>query len=58
LARLPASPGVSGSGVLVNLNFQATGRGLANVTIPNLAIMNSQMQPIVSGTPQLVVNVR
>ncbi len=58
LARIPGSPGVSGSGVLVNLNFQAVGRGLANITIPNLTIMNAQTQPIATGTPRLVVNVR
>ncbi|PWU12082.1 MAG: hypothetical protein C5B51_01395 [Terriglobia bacterium] len=58
LARIPGSPGVSGGGVLVNLNFQAVGRGLANVSIPNLAVTNAQGQAIASGTPQLTVNVR
>ncbi|MBV9507197.1 MAG: hypothetical protein JO323_19555 [Acidobacteriia bacterium] len=58
LTRLPGTAGVSGGGVLVNLSFQAVGRGASTVTIPNLAVQNSQGQPAVSGSPQLSVNVK
>jgi general secretion pathway protein D len=58
LTRLPGTPGASGTGVLVNLNFQAVGRGTANVTMPNLTLLNSQGQVVARGTPQLTVNVK
>lgn len=58
LARPSGSAGSSGDGVLVKLNFQAVGRGNTNVTIPNLAVFNSQGQPTLNGSPQLTVNVK
>jgi general secretion pathway protein D len=58
LTRLPGNAGASGTGVLVNLNFQTVGRGTANVTIPNLTLLNSQGQVVARGTPQLTVNVK
>ena len=50
--------GVAGGGNLVNLVFQAVGRGVTNVTVPNLTVLNSQGQPAVSGSPQVTVNVK
>jgi hypothetical protein len=58
LARPAGSPGASGDGVLVRLNFQAVGRGNTSVTVPNLAVFNSQGQPTLNGSPQLTVNVK
>ena len=58
LSRPPGSPGISGSGALVSLSFQAVGRGMTTVTIPNLAVANSQGQPIPVGNPQLSITVR
>jgi hypothetical protein len=58
LARPPGTAGASGDGVLVNLNFQAVGRGSTGVTIPNLTVFNSQGQPGLSGSPQLPVNIK
>jgi general secretion pathway protein D len=58
LARPPNTAGASGTGVLVNLNFQAVGRGTASVNIPNLTLLNSQAQVVARGTPQLTVNVK
>jgi general secretion pathway protein D len=58
LARPAGSAGASGDGVLVNLNFQAVGRGSTGVTIPNLTVFNSQGQPALSGSPQLTVNIK
>ena len=58
LSRLPGTGGVSGSGALVNLSFQAVGRGMSTVTIPNLTLGNSQGQPLTVANPQLSVTVR
>ena len=58
LSRMPGSPGISGSGVLVTLNFQAVGKGATAVTIRNLSLANSQGQSIAAGTAQLAVNVK
>jgi general secretion pathway protein D len=58
LARSPGSAGVSGSGVLVTMNFQAIAPGSATVRIPNLVVRNSQGQVVSSGVPQMVINVR
>jgi general secretion pathway protein D len=58
LNRAAGTPGVSGNGVLVNLNFQAVGRGVTNVTIPNLTLANSKGQPLTAGSPQLTISVK
>ena len=58
LNRLPNSPGVSGSGVLTTLIFQAVAKGVTNVTVPNLMVRNAQGQVVFSGSPQVVINVR
>jgi len=58
LARPAGASGASGDGVLVNLNFQAVGRGTTSITIPNLTVFNSQGQPGLSGSPQLTVNIQ
>ena len=46
------------SGTLVKLNFQAVGRGATQVTVPQLTVRNSQGGVVVSGSPQLTVNVK
>jgi general secretion pathway protein D len=58
LARPAGSPGASGDGVLVTLNFQVVGRGSTSITIPNMSIFNPQGQPTLSGSPQLTVNIK
>jgi general secretion pathway protein D len=58
LNRQPGTPGVSGSGVLVTLNFTTLARGLTVVNLPNLAVRNSQGQPVAGGAPQLSISVR
>jgi general secretion pathway protein D len=58
LNRLPQSPGVNGSGVVVSLTFQAVGPGTTTVTVPNLTVRNTQGQPIFNGSPQATVTVR
>jgi hypothetical protein len=55
----PNSPGVTApSGTLVTFSFQAVGRGAAQVTVPQLTVRNSQGGVVVSGSPQLTVNVK
>jgi hypothetical protein len=58
LNRLPNVPGVSGSGVLTTLIFQAVAKGTATVTVPNLTVRNTQGQIIFSGSPQVTINVK
>jgi general secretion pathway protein D len=58
LSRLPNTPGVSGSGVLATLVFQAVAKGSATVTVPNLTVRNAQGQVVFSGSPQMIVNVK
>ena len=58
LNRPPNTQGVSGSGVLATLNFQAVAKGTATVAIPNLTVRNSQGQVVFSGSPQLTINVK
>lgn len=58
VSRFPSTGGVSGSGSIVTLVFQAIGRGDTVVTAPQLTLRNSQSQPILTATPQLTVNVK
>jgi general secretion pathway protein D len=58
LNRLPNTPGVSGSGVLTTLIFQAVAKGSTTVTVPNLTVRNAQGQVVFSGSPQMTVNVK
>jgi general secretion pathway protein D len=58
LNRLPQTPGMNGSGVLVSLTFQAVAPGSTAVSIPNMTVRNTQGQPVFTGTPQTTVTVR
>lgn len=58
LNRPPGVAGVSGSGTLLTLTFQAVGRGIAAVSIPGLTLRDSKGQAMVSANPQLTVTVR
>jgi general secretion pathway protein D len=58
ISRLPSTGGVSGSGSIITLVFQAVGRGDTVVTVPQLTLRDSQAQPIVTATPQLAVSVK
>jgi general secretion pathway protein D len=58
LARPAGTAGALGSGVLVNLVFQAVGSGETNVTVPFFGLLNSQGQSLFNGTPQVTVNVK
>jgi general secretion pathway protein D len=58
LNRLPNTPGVSGSGVLATLIFQAVAKGSTTVTVPSLTVRNAQGQVVFSGSPQMTINVK
>lgn len=57
LNRLPGAGGISGSGALVSLTFQAVGAGTAQLTVPDLTVRDSQMQPVPVTAPVLNVTV-
>jgi len=58
LNRLPGSGGVSGSGALVSLTFQAVAKGTTTVSIPEISLRNSQQQPLNALPPTLTVTVQ
>jgi len=58
VSRFPATGGVTGSGSMVTLVFQAVGRGDTVVTVPSLTLRNSQSQAILTATPQVAVSVK
>jgi Cohesin domain len=58
LARQSGTAGVTASGTLMILQFQATAKGTVTVTAPSLVLRNSQGQVISQGSPQLTVNVK
>ena len=58
LSRQPGTPGVNGAGVLVTLSFQAVGKGSSPVLIPNMVVLNSQGQPVASGSPRMMITVQ
>jgi general secretion pathway protein D len=57
LNRLPGSSGVSGSGVLLQLTFQAVAPGVATVSVTDAALKNMQLQPVAAGAPSANVAV-
>jgi general secretion pathway protein D len=58
ISRPQGAAPVSGDGVLLNLTFQAIGRGAANVTVSNLGITNAQGQVAPGGGPPLLVRIQ
>ena len=58
ISRAPGAPGVSGSGSLVTLTFQAIGRGSTAVEVPNLALRNSRGEAAAASSVLLPVNIK
>jgi general secretion pathway protein D len=58
LNRLPGTGGVSGSGQLVVLTFQAVGKGATSVAIVDAGLRNMQLQPVAVTPPVLNVVVQ
>ena len=57
LVRKPGMPGVNGSGSLVNLVFQAVGKGSTQVSLAELNVKDSKQQPVAVQPPVVTVNV-
>jgi len=57
LNRMPGTRGISGSGSLVNLIFQAVGTGVTEVRLAEIAVRNSEMAPIPVEAPVLAVKI-
>jgi general secretion pathway protein D len=58
LNRMPGTGGVNGSGRLVTMTFQAVGRGVATVSVPQFTARSSQGQPLVTGSPLAMITVK
>lgn len=58
LNRLPGTQGVSGSGALVVLRFQAVAAGETQVTVPEITLRNSQMQAAPVAAPVMKITVQ
>jgi len=51
VSRTPGTPGVSGSGGLFSITFQAIGAGNTSVVVSNVTLNSSTSQPIPSNLP-------
>ena len=58
ITRLPGTAGVSGSGALAILTFQAVGRGATEIACVDLSLRNSQQQPVAAAPPKLAVTIQ
>jgi len=58
LARLPGSGGVSGSGTLVTLVFEALPKGTASVSLSDLSLQDSMRRQIAAAHSQLTIIVK
>jgi general secretion pathway protein D len=59
ISRGPATPGISGSGGLFSVTFQAVGAGSTSVVVSNVTMNSSTSQPIPSNLPApLTVSVK
>ena len=58
LNRLAGAPGVTGSGPLVTLIFQALGKGTSQVTVEDLRLENSKREPIPAAIAPATIRVQ
>jgi general secretion pathway protein D len=58
ITRLPGTGGVSGSGALATLTFQAAGRGATEIACLDLSLRDSQQQPVPAAPPKLAVTIQ
>jgi general secretion pathway protein D len=56
--RLPGAGGVSSSGALATLQFVAIGKGNTSVTITEVGLKNTQLQPITVTAPEATVSIQ
>ena len=55
MTRVTGSPGVSGSGPLMQFTFVAVGKGSTNVTVTDVNLRNSKQEAISATVPPAVV---
>jgi hypothetical protein len=58
VARDPASGGVSGTGAVLTIVFEAVAKGTTTVSVPQFTMTGSAGQSIPSTPPSLTINVR
>ena len=58
LNRMPGSSGVTGSGNLLNLSFQAVGKGTTTVVLTDASLKDAKMQPLVLPPPSVSIVVQ
>jgi general secretion pathway protein D len=58
LNRIPGSGGVTGSGAILNLTFQAIGRGTSPISVSDVGVKNLQLQPIPVASPSMSITVQ
>ena len=56
-SRVSGASGVTGSGPMLNLEFQAVGAGTAEVRVADAGLRDTQMQPVTAAMPPLSVKV-
>ncbi len=54
---MPGSGGVSGSGVLLELRFQAVARGGASIRVEDISLRNARLEPIAAAPPAVAIQV-
>jgi general secretion pathway protein D len=55
--RVPGSGGITGSGVLLELKFQAVARGDGAVRLEDVTLRDARLEPIAAAAPSVVVRV-
>jgi hypothetical protein len=58
ISRSPGTGGVSGSGTVLTVAFQAIGKGSTKVQVLDASFRNTQLQPVAVGSPVMAVEVQ
>jgi hypothetical protein len=58
VTRAPGSAGISGTGAVLMLNFTAIGKGESKITLPDVNLKNTQLQPVVVTPGELPVKIQ
>ena len=56
--RVPGAGGISGSGNLVTLTFQAIGKGISAISFEDLTLRDARLQPIAVTPPSTAISVK
>ena len=58
IARDPTSGGVSGSGTVLTIMFQAVAKGTTTINVPQFTMTGAAGQPIAAAAPRVTLNVK